>query len=90
VPSEVQDRADTAVQAVSRLVNIMGDGEVQFIEGMTREHRTLQQAFTRLCVKWLEDLAVREHFDPRNEASVNLGKLFVERLDEYERHLPTI
>ena len=53
------------------------------------EHRTLQQSFTGFVVKWLEELS-KANFDGRNEASVKLAKLFVERTTERERALPFI
>ena len=59
-----------------------------FCTAMLDEHRTLQQNFTGLCVKWLETLAKYDRCDLRNEASVELAKLFVERINEYERYLP--
>lgn len=43
-------------------------------EYMAREHRTLQQTFTKLCVDWLKQLAVMEYYDDRNEASVEFAK----------------
>lgn len=43
-------------------------------EYMSREHRTLQQTFTKLCVDWLKQLAVTEYYDERNKASVELAK----------------
>ena len=64
------------------------------VEMLAREHRTLQQGITRFCVAWLEKMA--EHhdigrFDGRNEASVKLGKEFVEKVSyESRKGLPFI
>ena len=43
-------------------------------EYMTREHRTLQQTFTKLCVDWLKSLSEVEYYDDRNRASVEFAK----------------
>lgn len=43
-------------------------------EYMTREHRTLQQTFTKLCVDWLKQLSEVEYYDDRNRASVEFAK----------------
>ena len=44
-----------------------------FIEQMELQHRTLQQSFTRLCLKWIEYVASSGYrIDGRNEASHDL------------------
>lgn len=41
-----------------------------FNEAMSREHRTLQQSFTRLALRWLEYVASEEYrYDDRNHDS---------------------
>jgi hypothetical protein len=73
---EEKEIRDT-VRAVSHLVNVFGNDEVEFfIREMGREHRTLQQGFTRLCRAWFLYLATLEesHYDLRNEASVELAR----------------
>lgn len=51
----------------------------QFIELMNREHRTLQQSFTRLCLKWLENCASKDYgFDLRNEDSHTISKTIID------------
>ncbi len=65
------------VRAVSHLVNAYGAEVAEFfVKEMGREHRTLQQGFTRLCRAWLLHLARLEecHYDLRNEASVELAR----------------
>ena len=46
------------------------------VELIARQHRTLQQSFTRLCVAWLRHLSKlnENQYDARNEASVKLAK----------------
>ena len=53
---------------VNTFSSIYGTSNKEFIEAMNREHRTLQQSFTRLCLTWLENCASDEYrFDGRNE-----------------------
>lgn len=67
--------AEEAVLAMSDFVNNFGVDEKAFIEKMSYEHRTLQQSFTKLCLKWLEFVASDEYrFDGRNEASHKVAK----------------
>lgn len=59
-----------AVEAVERFVNIMSHDNEEFCRLMTREHPTNQQAFTKLCLKWLETVAHSDYAtDGRNIAS---------------------
>ena len=71
-------------RAVSKLLNNYNSTERKvFIDEMSRDHRSLQQSFTRLCVDWLRNLAEREEgrFDLRNEASVKLAREVLPILD---------
>lgn len=50
----------------------------EVVLGMAQQHRTLQQAFTGLCVRWLEHCAELKakgpgYYDLRNQASVELA-----------------
>ena len=54
-----------------------------FNEAMSREHRTLQQNFTRLVLKWIEYMASDEYrTDGRNEQSKQMANTI---LDAYKR-----
>lgn len=80
-----------AARFMSDYVNTLASSnEKSFAGEMAREHRTLQQNFTRLCVAWLEHLASEDHYDLRNEASVKLAQQFVSQIPAEVRHLPTI
>lgn len=51
----------------------------EFAKEMSRQHRTLQQSFTRLCLVWLEHVAKDEYgTDPRNENSKRVAKDLIE------------
>lgn len=73
---------------IARAINNFGFGYKEFCEAMTREHRTLQQSFTRLCIYWLKTCAELEEyqFDGRNEASVMLGKIVMDALEKNDIH----
>lgn len=80
------------VRAVTCYLNSFDNSRSEkFVEHMAYEHRTLQQNFTRLCVAWLTHLGRDiKLYDDRNEASVKLGKLFLENVPEDARWLPLI
>lgn len=88
------DEAKNVVRILTSYVNTsLADRKISdFVGEMSREHRSLQQNFTGLCVAWLEHLSrlEPEMYDDRNEASVKLGREFVERISREKRHLPTI
>jgi len=63
------------VEEITDFVNTYSLEGDRFNEAMSREHRTLQQSFTRLCLKWMEYVASDEYrFDGRNEDSHELCK----------------
>lgn len=60
---------------ITNHLNTFGDKSEAFNEAMSREHRTLQQNFTRLCLKWLEHVASDEYStDGRNEQSKEIAQ----------------
>lgn len=82
---EDEKEVRNAVKSVSDIVNAYGADQVEFfIQEMGREHRTLQQGFTRLCRAWFLYLASLEecHYDLRNEASVELAKKIKATLED--------
>lgn len=82
---EAKEQGTAVARQVSDLLNGYGsEREQAFIEAMKYEHRTLQQSFTGLCLRWLKDLSERqEHeYDLRNEHSVKVAKMIRARLEE--------
>lgn len=76
------------VKAITDGVNTFSLDQNEFNSLMSKEHRTLQQAFTRLCVGWIKHCGSDEYrFDGRNEASHEFGKFFNEMENP---HLPMI
>lgn len=69
------------VNAVSDMVNSMNFSPEEFCERMKREHRTLQQSFTRLCIAWIKTCASDDYAtDDRNIASHVKCKAIVDRV----------
>jgi len=64
------EKTKELVQDITDYLNTFNSREKEFCEEMSREHRTLQQNFTRLCLQWIEHCASPEYrTDGRNEAS---------------------
>jgi hypothetical protein len=58
------------VSEITDFVNSFSADEKQFIAAMSTEHRTLQQSFTRLVLKWVEHVGgIDYRYDDRNKAS---------------------
>lgn len=68
-------------QQITLYVNNLSFNPDEFIDEMSRQHRTLQQRYTLLCVAWLKKLADIEYYDDRNEASVKFAKSIKKELD---------
>ena len=63
------------VSTVASAINSFSFSEKKFVDAMNKEHRTLQQSFTRLCIAWLKNCGSDEYlYDGRNEASHEIGK----------------
>ena len=57
-------------QMASDFVNAFNPDSKAFIDRMSTDHRTIQQAFTKLCLQWIEHVADTEYrTDGRNAAS---------------------
>lgn len=70
------------VQQVSGMLNNFSFNPEKFCEEMTKEHRTLQQSFTRLCIHWLCTCADENYrYDERNEASHEIAKALISSQD---------
>ena len=86
---EQNERVVAAVAAISSMVNTYGTDPKEFIELMSREHRTLQQSFSRLVWHWIEFVASDEYrTDGRNQASQDVAqrvlRAFRESLEDEE------
>ena len=62
--------AKETVEILTDYFNSYGSKESDFIEAIAREHRTLQQSFTKAALMWIEHIASPEYrTDGRNEGS---------------------
>ena len=76
---ELKTNSEKIVADLAKLVNSMSFKPDYFIDAMSREHRTLQQSFTKLCLQWLEYVASDEYrIDARNEGSHEVCKRIIE------------
>ena len=80
----VQLKADELAEAASFSLNSFLFDQNAFVNTMSRQHRTIQQRFTKLCVAWLKRLAATSdgHYDERNEASVLFARSIKDKLDD--------
>jgi len=85
---ELKNKGQKAANDVSDIVNYSGGAGINaFLETMSREHRTLQQSFTRMCLQWLEQVAERkgpQFIDPRNESSQKIAE---KMMDEFAKRI---
>ena len=97
-PYEERVKIEEMAQQFTRFIlNIMDDSRQRyFLYRMLCQHRTLQQEFTGLCLKWLygiSGLAKRDKvrfFDLRNEASAEAAHKVVDALGPCGYRLPTV
>ena len=77
--------AKKIVSNLTDYVNTFGDVHTEFIINMETEHRTLQQSFTKLCLKWIEHVGSSEYrFDDRNKQSHETCRLMLELFKDYQ------
>lgn len=70
------------VRKVSDMLNSFSFNPEEFCKEFSREHRTIQQNFTRLCINWLCTCASDDYrFDARNEASHRIAKALIDSQD---------
>jgi len=68
------------VGRITDFVNSFSIKQDEFNAAMGNEHRTLQQSFTRLCLKWIEHCATPGYrTDGRNAQSQSISQRIVER-----------
>lgn len=80
------ERVKKVVEEVTHYVNSTSMAPEDFAKEMGRQHRTLQQAFTRVCLKWIEHCASEDYsHDLRNEESHKICK---QMLDAYNETIP--
>ena len=76
----MKTKEEEIVDELTNGMNLMLFDEKEFVKAMSKEHRTLQQKFTRLALMWVEHLAELDpkFTDARNEASRKTSKHLIE------------
>lgn len=55
---------------LTNAINIMGFDPNKVAQELKRQHRSLQEDFTRICMAWLKEVAAPDYpYDARNECS---------------------
>ena len=68
---------------VSDAINSFKFKNDEFVQEMNKEHRTLQQNFTKLCLAWIKHVGSENyHFDDRNSASHETCKELCKTMEE--------
>ena len=86
---ELKSEASRLAGEITSMLNTFSDKPASMlVEAMTREHRTLQQSFTKLCMKWLEKCASNDYgYDGRNEASHEVSKRMIALYEDYTENV---
>lgn len=72
-----QERVKPHVRAVLDAATLTGQDFATLVYVLANEHRTHQQTLMRFCVAYVQEMALHEHADARNAASVALAKKLV-------------
>jgi hypothetical protein len=71
----MENKYNETVKNLSSALNSFSFNTKEFCMCMTREHKTLQQSFMRLCLAWIETCSSEAYdYDGRNEQSHKLAK----------------
>jgi hypothetical protein len=63
-------REELMSEQIGKNINCFNFDNKKFVENFSREHRTLQQQFTSLCLAWINYVGSPEYrFDGRNQYS---------------------
>lgn len=72
---------DEVVSSIENYVNSFTCDLDEAVKKLGYMHPTLQQTYTKLCLKWLRHLATTDYYDGRNEASVKFARSIKDQLD---------
>ena len=88
---ENKTKAQELAYQMSNFVNSFSSDHQEFISEMNKDHRTLQQSFTKLCLKWIEHCASDDYrHDLRNQDSHTTCKKMVRAFQkENDNFLPS-
>lgn len=89
-------RAKELAEQVAKFVNSMSNDHSikEFCKAMGRDHRTLQQSFSKLCYEWIRFQSEQyeaEDFDGRNEYACKVAHKIMNHDElKYETQMPLI
>lgn len=76
--------AKEAATIMSDFVNSFSNPEDDFCKEMSFQHRTLQQSFTKLALRWLETVASPNYMtDGRNMDSQEVARKLIDNSPEF-------
>ena len=78
--NDIRKNPEQMADILSRFANAMCVEQVGFAQAITRQHRTLQQSIFGLFLRTIEEWSKQEHFDPRNEYTVETSKKIMDLL----------
>lgn len=87
---EEKTKSEVFQENVSNGINCGNLNVKEFAQAMNKDHRTLQQGFTKLCIAWLEELATNGSSDLRNESAYKFATKVMTLTTEDERYMPFI
>jgi hypothetical protein len=100
--SSLEEEEEPDALTAEGVAKILGDfanrssarSDKELAEALGNQHRTLQQAITRIFVEWMRHLHGQAgqlgHYDDRNEASVMLAHAMFEDIAPEKLYLPLI
>jgi hypothetical protein len=81
------NKAQHIAEEMSNFVNSFSSDHQAFITEMGKDHRTLQQSFTKLCLKWIEFVGSEDYrHDLRNLDSHETCKKMVQAFQKENGH----
>ena len=87
-----EEQAMVAAQIMGSLCNSFSMDTISkdFIQEMNREHRTIQQAFTKMMFQWIEHVSSDNYrTDLRNEDSKKCASIMVDAFKKEKEYLPS-
>lgn len=76
----VQKNVEKVARTISEFMNNYSCPMDLLIAEIGKDHPTLQQSFTGLCLKWLQHMAEKQYVDGRNEYSQRLAREILEKV----------
>lgn len=86
----MENKAQNIAKEMSNFVNSFSSDHEGFITEMGNDHRTLQQSFTKLCLKWIEFVGSDDYrHDLRNQDSHETCKKIVNDFKNEKSYKPS-